>query len=122
MSYIKKTKQYGRGVYADRYYVEGDIIEISEILILSEKDTKKVNETDLKFYTFKYNDKQDCLVLGNGEIYNHSDNPNVSFKLNKKTNKMVFKALKFIKAGQQMFTNYNEDVKVDTKKYTKNLI
>lgn len=120
MIFIKKTKKYGRGVYAAKDITKGTVMEICEVLVLSQNDTKLVNKTDLKYYVFKYNDKQDCIVLGNGEIFNHADSPNVSFKLIK--NKMVFRALKNIIKGKQLFTNYNEDVEVNTKKYTKNLI
>lgn len=120
MIYIKKTKKYGRGVYTKKEIKKGTIIEVCEILVLSQKDTKLVNKTDLKYYVFKYNKNQDCIVLGNGEIFNHADNPNVSFKL--KNNKMIFKALKNIKKNEQLFTNYNEDVEVNINKYTKNLI
>lgn len=120
MIQIKITKKYGRGCYASKNIKKGQVIETCELLVLTKEDTKKVNNTDLKYYVFKYNNSQDCLVLGNGEIFNHSDNANVSYKI--KDNKMVFIAIKNIKKGRQLFTNYNEDVQVDTNKYTKNLI
>lgn len=110
---IKTTKKYGRGVYAAKDIPKGRVIEVCEILILSEKDTKIVNKTDLKWYVFKYNDNQDCLVLGNGELFNHSDKENVAYVL--QNNKMVFVAKRNINKGKQLFTNYNQDTKVNTK-------
>lgn len=111
--YIKTTKKYGRGVYAARNISKGETIEVCEILILSRADTIKIDKTDLKWYVFKYNDHQDCLVLGNGELFNHSNNANTSYIL--LDNKMYFVSKKDIKKGRQLFTDYNQDAKVDTK-------
>lgn len=114
----------GRGLESSQLILKDSIVECSELLVLSEVDTKKVNETDLKYYTFKYNDKQDCLVLGLGEIFNHSDTPNVDFSIELVNGRemMVFRALKPIKQGEQLLIDYNHDIKVNTDLYKVNLI
>jgi hypothetical protein len=73
----------GRGIFAERDVKQGETITKCEILVLSPNDTTKVNETNLKCYTFVYDGKtkQDCLVLGDGEIFNHSDDANVLYDL-----------------------------------------
>jgi SET domain-containing protein len=121
---IIETEQYGRGVYATIDIPSGVNVELAELLILSKEDTTKVNETDLQYYTFKFTDDQDCLVLGVGEIFNHSDSPNVSYSIIEHENrpKMQFVTIRDVKAGEQLFTDYNQDVKVETKNYNKNLI
>lgn len=125
---INVTKEFGRGLYATHYIPKDTIIELCEILVLSAQDTKKVNETDLQFYTFVYNadTQQDCLVLGNGEIFNHSDEANVYYYLVPAGNgrdKMCFFAARDIIRGEQLFINYTADFHVDTTKYVgKNLI
>jgi SET domain-containing protein len=123
---IKFTEEFGRGVYAEESISVGQWIELAEVLPLSEKDTQLVEQTDLKYYTFKFSENTDCIVLGNGEIYNHSDDANTSFdliNLNGRT-MMLFKALKDINAGEQLFTNYNQDVTGITEKneYSVNLL
>lgn len=123
---IKTTKEFGKGVYATRDIYAGELIEVCEILVLSEVDTKVLNSTDLQWYTFVYNSTQDCLVLGNGEIFNHSDDANVSYKLKsyKDRKVMVFMSIKDISEGSQLFTDYSADSKnIDTLQYVdKNLL
>lgn len=126
MNYVIKTyPEMGRGLEALHDLQTGEVLFTAELLILSPADTIKVNETDLQYYTFKYNDTQDCLVLGDGEIFNHSDTPSIGYKLidwgaqGRKV--MVFYALRDVRAGEQLFIDYNADVTVDVSKYTVNL-
>lgn len=120
--FIKQTEQYGRGLYASKTHYYGDLVAQCEILVLSPADTLKINETDLKYYTFVYNQDQDCLVLGDGEIFNHDDNANVSYSLVDYDGRKVmqFKCIKPVQVGEQFFTNYNEDTQVETKNYFEN--
>lgn len=108
---IKVSSEMGRGVYATEDIGPGVIVEKCEILALSELDTDQVNSTDLQFYTFKLDESRDCLVLGNGEIYNHDDKPNVSYTIIQVNNRpiMLFMSRVSIKKGEQLFINYGED-------------
>ncbi len=123
--YLKSTEEFGRGLYADFNIHENKEVFISELLVFSEEDTIKLENTDLKFYKFKFNDTQDCLCLGLGEIFNHSDTPNVGYKLIDFDGRKVmqFYTLRPVQSGEQLFINYNSDIKVDTNQYIdKNLI
>ncbi len=124
---IKVTSEFGRGLYSKGIVMHGQVIEYAELLVLSPEDTLKVNETDLKYYTFVFDAAkgQDCLVMGNGEIFNHSDVPNVHYKLvrHEGRTKMVFQALRHIEPGEQLFIDYNQDTQVQTASYIdKNLV
>jgi SET domain-containing protein len=119
----------GRGVIAERDIKLGEIITNCELLLLSPEDTIKVNETDLQWYTFTFdkNSKQDCLVLGDGEIFNHDDNANVLYGLIDWNGRklMRFQASRDINKGEQLFIDYRVDVdNVDNvlESYTINLI
>lgn len=123
--YIETTEEFGRGLYATYDLKPGTVLFIAEVLVLNENDTIKVNETDLKYYTFKYDTDRDCLVLGDGEIFNHSDTPNVDYKLIQyETRKcMMFVATKEVLAGEQLFIDYSADIGVNTSEYKdKNLL
>ena len=111
----------GRGVEAMTAIKADSIIAVCELLVLSQDDTVKVNQTDLQYYTFKYNELQDCLVLGLGEIFNHSDMPNTRYEIKGIDGRdmMVFTTLRDIEAGEQLFTDYNADVKVNMYDYIK---
>ncbi len=112
----------GRGLYATRKVGMGEIVATAEILLLSPDDTVAVNKTELQYYTFKVNDLQDCLVLGDGEIFNHTDAANVAYGLQEIDGrlKMVFTAVSTVEPGDQLFINYAADSDVNVKKYVDN--
>lgn len=122
MFQIKTTQESGRGLYATKIISQGTIITSCELLVLSPEDTPKVNETDLQYYTFVYNEKQDCLVLGLGEIFNHSDTANIKYSLIDFEGRklMQFVAACDIGLGQELCIDYSADTKVNTEKYIKN--
>ena len=127
--HVMMTEQYGRGVFAMKNIDPIKLIESAEILVLNEHDTQLLNnQTELKDYTFTFDDKRDCLVMGIGEMFNHSDDPNVSYQLMSINGrfKMLFYTTRPIKAGEQLFIDYNADVKESfTSKpntYTTNLV
>lgn len=125
MIYIKQTEKYGRGLYALTDIDANKVLCRCEVLVLSARDTVFVNETALQFYTFVYNKEtgEDCLVLGNGELFNHDDTPNVGYRLEEYDGRkvMVFFTLTEVKKDEQLFINYGADTKVNTDKYTVNL-
>ena len=119
--YIKHTPEMGRGLYAVQDLQAGKILFTCEVIPLSEGDTQTIAQTELQFYTFKYNDKQDCLVLGDGELFNHSDEANIGYKLIDFDGRrvMAFYTLADISRDAQLFTNYAQDVQVEVTEYTK---
>jgi SET domain-containing protein len=121
--YLKTSPEMGRGLYAMYDLQAGKILFTAELLVLSESDTHLVNKTDLQYYTFKYSETQDCLVLGDGEIFNHDTDPNIGYKLidfdGRKV--MMFYTLKNITQNDQLMIDYGADVNVDTSKYVINL-
>ena len=110
---VQMIEGMGRGVIAERDIKLGEVITNCEILVLSPEDTLKVNETDLKWYTFVFDKstKQDCLVMGDGEIFNHDDNANVLYGLIDWNGRklMRFQASRDIKKGEQLFIDYRTD-------------
>jgi SET domain-containing protein len=124
---VQMIEGMGRGIIAERDIKRGEVITNCELLVLSPEDTVKVNETDLKWYTFTFNAnaKQDCLVMGDGEIFNHDNNANTLYGLIEWNGRklMRFQACRDIKQGDQLFIDYNADVdRVEIEGYTVNLI
>lgn len=119
--YLDSTPEFGRGLYASKIILPGETIMVCELLVLSAEDTPKVNQTELQFYTFKYTETQDCLCLGLGEIFNHSDTANVTYRLIEADGRkmMLFEATTFITSGAQLFINYAADTSVNTEEYIK---
>jgi SET domain-containing protein len=120
--YIKFTDKYQRGLYADRAIKQNEILAKCELIVLSKSDTEKLQDTELKWFKFCYDKKRDCLVLGDGELFNGSDeenDPNVGYFLEPLENRkvMVFYALRDLKDGEQLFIDYSADEKVQTNEY-----
>jgi SET domain-containing protein len=124
---VQMVEGMGRGIIAEKDIKRGEIITNCELLVLSPEDTVKVNETDLKWYTFTFDaqTKRDCLVMGDGEIFNHDDDANTLYGLIDWNGRklMRFQASRDIKQGEQLFIDYNADVdKAEIEGYTVNLI
>lgn len=123
LTVLKFTEAKGRGLYAAQDLKAGTIIELCEVIVLSVRDTALLRETALKHYTFTYNAAQDCLVLGNGEIYNHSRRYNVSYMLNRvhpheERLGMQFVLTRDVAQGEELCIDYSADVDdIDTEEY-----
>ena len=93
----------GRGVFAEKDFKQGEVIEVCPLLT----DYKKnfVN-SKIKDYTFKskFKPDQEVIVFGMCSMYNHSDNFNVGH--NQDPENMIFKAVRDIKKGEELYVNY----------------
>lgn len=121
--YVRNTKDMGRGIFADRDFKAGEIICYCELLVLDKDDSSMINDTSLENYTFRFNEMSDCLVLGDGSIFNHNDDENTTYELIKITDAlgsrhlMKFTTKKPILQDEQMFINYSADEAVSITPY-----
>ena len=105
---IKKTTRHGRGVFALRDFKKGEVVESCPVLTFSPKERKNLEKTQLSHYIYPWRSTRGAsLVFGYGSIYNHSYSPNADWKQNFKTTSMVYRAIKNIKAGEEITINYN---------------
>jgi hypothetical protein len=58
------------------------------------------------FFYFGKNKERVALALGYGSLYNHSDNPNVIYKIKPKEMLIDFIAIKDIKKNSELTFNY----------------
>lgn len=121
---VQMIEGMGRGIIAERDIKLGEVITNCELLVLNRRDTMLVNDTCLEYYTFCYNieESTDCLVLGDGEIFNHSDEANTLYGLISFDGRhlMRFQAARDIKKGEQLFIDYTADSLVNVKDYLNN--
>jgi uncharacterized protein len=107
---IKKSR-YGRGIFASRTIQKGELIHQAPVIVCPGDQYKKLKKTVLRNYYFNWGENYDhvAIALGYGSLFNHSYSPNAMFENNLKEETVDFIALKRIKAGEEIFVNYNGD-------------
>lgn len=105
---IKNTKKFGRGVYAEENIAKNKLIEISPLIIISNKnDIKKIKKTILGSYVYSYKDDKHLAIAGGvGSFFNHSSNENVYWIFDESKQIVKYYTNRTIKKGEQLFLNY----------------
>ncbi len=106
--YIDVSPDKGLGVFAGKEFQAGEIIEKCPVIVLTETESKIIDETILGDYQFAWGDdeKQGAIVLGYGSIYNHSENPNADWDVDANSRLMIFRATRDIPKGEEICTSY----------------
>lgn len=102
---VKPSSIHGYGVFADADIDQGAIIEECHILAIHD-------QTTFFNYLFQYplnGNKDCCLALGFGSLYNHADTPNADYHFDQENSRLVFTAMHPIKSGEEIFINYGEN-------------
>lgn len=109
--YVSRSKipNAGRGVFANQNIKKGEIIEVCPIIEIPHQDIPILGKTILLNYYFIFGEKNEMLAiaLGFGSIYNHSYEPNASYKKKPKYKVIEFIAIKNIKKDEEITVNYN---------------
>jgi len=105
---VSESSLHKRGVFATEKISKGTIIETCNLILLSENDTKKIDDTALYDYYFSWS-QGSAIALGNGSLYNHSYEPNAKYVKEFGVDRIVFIALHDILPGEEITVNYNGD-------------
>jgi len=109
--HIQDTKEMGRGVFTNADIEEDTIIEVSPVIVMSGEERKLLDQTLLHDYIFEWGEKskQCCMALGYVAVYNHSYKSNCEYEMNFDEQLITIKTMRYIKAGEELFINYNGD-------------
>src|SRR5262245_37046273 len=101
----------GRGMFACRKFLRGELIERAPIVAIDEKKWPNAAKTILSDYAFDWgeNDEHAAIALGYISIYNHSYSPNAQLVQMLDELMMEIIAIKDIEAGDEITINYNGD-------------
>jgi SET domain-containing protein len=104
-----KIENAGRGVFAAVNIKKGELIEECPIIEVPLQDVSNLKESILINYYFYWGPKNKKLAvaLGFGSIYNHSYEPNATYKRDNKRSIISFFAIKNIKKNEEITSNYN---------------
>ncbi len=115
---LKAYPGMGRGVCSTVPLLRGAVVEVSPVIPISAADWKLVKQTLLESYVYAWGKtgKEAAMPLGFGGLFNHSDDPNLTFFLNQKKQYITFRARREIPAFEQLTIDYKWSAK-DRKKY-----
>ncbi len=101
----------GRGIFAQADFKKNTIIEIAPVIVMNKADRILIDKTPLHDYIFEWGTKQNqcCMALGYVPLYNHSYQSNCEYEMNFRKDIITIKTVKAIKAGEELFINYNGD-------------
>jgi hypothetical protein len=102
---VRKSPLGGRGVYANRSFKEGDVVETCPVLA-GKDDEWGVSTED---YLFTTDDDTSVLPLGYGSLYNHRDDPSAIYDIDAKKKVMVVRAARPIRRGEEITVTYGDD-------------
>ena len=107
--YIAESPLGGRGVFTSTKIDQGELIEVSPVLVLHKGDRSHLDNTALYNYYFIWgeNDETCGIALGYGSLYNHSYSPNAEYEPDYQANQLSFYAFKNIDAGSEITVNYS---------------
>ncbi len=108
---IAPTPQMGRGVFSLEPIEADTLVEISPVIVLSEKDRILLDQTGLQHYIFEWGEENKgcCVALGYVSIYNHSYQSNCEYEMDVDSQMIRVKTVRAIEAGEELFINYNGD-------------
>jgi SET domain-containing protein len=99
---VKKSPIHGYGVFAAQTISAGATIEECHVVNVGE------GQRELWDYYFNKGNEERILVLGNGSIYNHANQPNAKHVFDLTNQLMVFSALKPIGIGEEICISYGK--------------
>lgn len=104
-----KIQKAGRGVFAAQDIKKDEIIETCPVVIIPKSDVSNLKNSILVNYYFYFGEKKELLAiaLGFGSIYNHSYEPNATYKKKSKDKVINFIAIKDVKKNEEITVNYN---------------
>ncbi len=107
--YIGSSKGKGRGIFTRENIRSRTVLEVSPVLVMSAKERKLVDQTLLHDYIFEWGNSktQCCVALGYVSLYNHSFASNCEYEMDFDKQVITIRAVKAIKAGEELFINYN---------------
>src|SRR4030095_4344308 len=103
--YIADSHNRGRGVFTSENLPPGKTIEISPVIVMTEKERGLLDQTLLHDYIFIWGkeEKKCCLALGYVSIYNHDYHSNAEYEMDFASNNIRIRTVRRIKKGDEIF-------------------
>ena len=108
------TEELGLGSFSTSAFAEGETVEASPVIVLTEKYENLPKEIKHRVYNWgrlsrTKPDTALALALGYGSHYNHSDTPNLSYQADTTSMTLIFIARRNIEPNEQLTIHYNQN-------------
>jgi SET domain-containing protein len=106
------SEEKGRGIFALRDIAKDEIIETAPVIPVAKENVVESGEAPdgyLLDWDGNYENEEYCMPLGYIMMYNHSSKPNVWLDQDYDKYTMTVRALRDIKAGEELCWDYNID-------------
>jgi uncharacterized protein len=107
MLVVRETEAKGRGVFAEKDFIKGDIIETAAVIVIPKEQVKLITHTVLYNYYFNWHGESAAIALGLASLFNHSYYPNAVYMKNFAKRVIEIIAYKDIRMGEEITVNYN---------------
>ncbi len=106
---IKNSPGKGRGVFAQRNFKKGEVIESCPVIVLPAKELDTLELTQLYNYYFAWgpDSKDAAIALGYGSLYNHSYMPNARYYKDFDNSLLKYVCIRDIQEDEEITINYN---------------
>ena len=107
MLIVGDTKLKGRGVFAQKRFVKGEVIERAPVIVIPAEQVQLVAQTLLHYYYYYWENQTVALALALGSLINHSYQPNAIYVKKFAEQVLEFVAYRDIEEGEEITVNYN---------------
>jgi SET domain-containing protein len=107
--YVDTSAIHGRGVFTQKTFNPGEIIERSPLVLINEADSQLLKESALYDFYFMVENRKTPVAFGFGfsSLYNHAAPSNARYSIDLSLALIIIKAHRFIRAGEEITINYN---------------
>ena len=108
---VKDSHGKGRGVFAQRNFKRGEVIETCPVIVLPPEEIDSLELTQLYNYYFSWgpDSKDAAIALGYGSLYNHSYSPNARYYKDFENSLLRYICIRDIQKDEEITINYNCD-------------
>ena len=101
----------GRGVFTSEAIAAGTVVEVAPVIVMSREERQLLDQTLLHDYIFEWGEgeTQCCMAMGYVPVFNHSYESNCEYEMDFELQQISIKTVTAIKAGEELFINYNGD-------------
>lgn len=107
MLIVGNTNLKGRGVFAQKRFLKGEVVDKAPVVVIPAEQVKFLDQTVLANYYYNWEDKTVAIALGLVSIFNHSYHPNTYYVKKFAEREVEYIAYRDIEEGEEITANYN---------------